>query len=58
MLKKKKNSVCVFSEKSALIQNAMAGQPQIKEAVFQSWDAGYRQRSIPESWTLSRGARR
>lgn len=55
---KKKYCVCVFLEKSTLIQNAMAGQPQIKEAAFQSWDAGYRQKSIPESRTLSRGARR
>ena len=48
-LKKKKkttfnNILCVFSEKSTFIQNATAGEPQIKEAVFWSWDAGYREK--------------
>ena len=59
-LKKKKttfnNNLCVFSEKSAFIQNATAGEPQIKEAVFRSWDAGYREKSMAERQTLSRGA--
>lgn len=49
LIKKKKkttfnNTLCVFSEKSTFIQNATAGEPQIKEAVFWSWDAGYREK--------------
>lgn len=37
----KKIILSVFLEKSTVIQNAMAGQLQIKDAVFSSWDAGY-----------------